>query len=71
MFAAVKWPVVTMKTNLPSLSGWCALKCELKKWLLAELLVSIVTMFPECRHVPVVVIFSLFQVGISRDGERQ
>ena len=60
-----------MKTNLPSLSCRCALKWELKKWLLAELLVSIVTMFPECRRVPVVVIFSLFQVGISRDGERQ
>ena len=47
------------------------MKWELKKWLLAELLVSIVTMFPECRRVPVVVIFSLFQVGILRDRERQ
>ena len=50
------------------------MKCELKKWLLAELLVSIVTMFPEGRRVPVDVFFrdhSLFQVGILRDGERQ
>ena len=63
-----------MKTNLPSLSCRCAMKCELKKWLLAEPLVSIVTMFPECRRVPVFVVFldhSLFQVGILRDGERQ
>ena len=50
------------------------MKCELKKWLLAEPLVSIVTMFPECKRVPVSVIFrdhSLFQVGILRDGDRQ
>ena len=50
------------------------MKWEQKKWLLAELLVSIVTMFPECRSVPVDVFFrdhSLFQVGISRDGETQ
>ena len=63
-----------MKTNLPSLSCRCALKWEQKKWLLAELLVSIITMFPEGRRVPVDVFFrdhSLFQVGISRDGERQ
>ena len=63
-----------MKTNLPSLRCRCALKWEQKKWLLAELLVSIVTMFPECRRVPVFVVFldhSLFQVGILRDGERQ
>ena len=42
-----------MKTNLPSLSCRCALKWELKMWLLAKLLVSIVTMFPKCRRVPV------------------
>ena len=39
-----------MKTNLPSLSCRCALKWELKKWLLAELLVSIVTMFPGKKY---------------------
>ena len=47
------------------------MKRELKKWLLVEPLVSMVTMFPECSRVPVVVIFSLFQVGILRDRERQ
>ena len=51
----------------PSLSGWGELKCDLKQWLLTQPLVSIITMFPKCKRVPVVVIIfgnhSLFQMG--------